>query len=843
MNDSDDAQVLVVNPSIGLVKVAYPTTILVGHSVAYTCTVRNTGDVALGDVELDDNQFPWLDMTPDSGDVDRDGLLDRQETWVYRLVVKALNEDTINIATISGQPCDAAGRAYPGIDRVSAEAQASVDVIAPAIDIVKTVSPTIVYAGDLVTYTIEVVNSGDVPLVDVDLLDDQCAELVPSDGGNDALLMPGETWRYQCRAHPLADVVNVAQVSAQPSDSAGNPYSSMNRVSAEDSASVDVVAPGIAIGKGASRPVVLAGEDVTYHYVITNTGDVPLADVSLVDDRCQAIDPVGGDRDQDGLLDVGEAWTYTCDAVLTEDTLNTARASGQPSDGGGQPLPGIHREGAEATAFVRVIDPQIDVIKTAYPLRLYAGETVTYSYRLEASGDVPLRDVTLTDDMCAGVEMLDGDDDFDGLLDPGEIWNYRCTQTLRVDTINTAVATGQPCDTDGRAFAGIEPVTDTAEATVDVIEPECAELFPHEGFEEPLSTRWYTTPGVSRSTARAQNGSYSLKMGDGILDNERAAVAFVVPTEAEILTLSFFWSAQSTEYQRGQDQLIVYVTNPDGDIVAEVARLDARDQQVSWQLAARDLRPYAEQAYGLLFECVTNSSRPTVFYLDNLEVKLCSFDLPFGCAVLDYYFHEEYNDAAMSQWRWDLGSGSYAIDDSVITLRPEDDDVNRFPVFWTNDAFPLRENFVFEARFRFNNITPYGTTVGIGAKYYYGARYYEGSEPPPEIENILSIHHLDTGYWVALMEQKLWQGDVTDESWHTVQLIRREYTWILKVDGQLVGEVRSTTNPRSLYIGNPAIERFDGDWTYLNVDYLRVTACMGQGIVQVWEPLVLNQTP
>jgi hypothetical protein len=76
-----------------------------------------------------------------------------------------------------------------------------------------------------------------------------------------------------------------------------------------------------------------------------------------------------------------------------------------------------------------------------------------------------------------------------------------------------------------------------------------------------------------------------------------------------------------------------------------------------------------------------------------------------------------------------------------------------------------------------------------------------------------------------------------------MMLFRREYAWILRVDGVEVGSVRSTINPRSLFIGNPAIQRWDGDWTHLDVDYVRVTACMGQGIVQIWQPVILNQSP
>jgi uncharacterized repeat protein (TIGR01451 family) len=863
VEDSDSAFVEVIRPDIELTKVAYPTVILAGETVVYTCTVRNSGDVPLSDVNLEDSQCTPMTAIRSPVAGDGDDLLNSGETRTYRCEAP-LYEDSVNTAIASGQPSDVTGNPYPGIARVSAEDSAMVAVIAPAIDVSKTATPTVLYAGDMVTYLIEIYNTGDVPLLDVDLVDDRCSELVyidgegreragqrpASHGRSSGLLLPGASWRYRCLAQPLADTVNTVSVSAQPGDAQGQAIERIARVSAEDSAAVRVVDPGIALAKSASRPVVTVGEVVTYTFTVTNTGDVPMVSVSLIDDRCADLVRID-DEPAASVLDVGEVWRYRCQATLTQDTLNIAQASAQPCDNEEgqdvcQPLPGIRPEVDEASAFVRAIDPQVTLIKLAQPLRLYAGEMVTYTYRLRNTGDVPLRDVTLVDDKCAAVELLEGD--VDGVLYPDQEWLYRCVQQVHFDTINTAVASGQPCEAGGGpgacdAFVGIGPVSATATAAVDVIEPECVEVFPPESFEQELSTRWYTSSGVRRTTDRAQSGQYSLRMGDGLLDRERAEVAFILPDELTLFSLSFFWSVETTEYQYGQDQLIVYLQNASGDIIAEVARLDARDRRMTWHLAARDLLPWADQAYGLVFECVTNSSRPSVFYVDNISLRLCSFDLPYGCALLDYYFHDEFNDSALGAWQYDLGGGTHSVTDSVISLRPENDNVDRFPVFWTNEAFPLRESFLFEARFRFSNITPYGTTVGIGSKYYYGARYYEGNEPPPQIENILSIHHLDSGYWVSLMGEKLWLGDVDEETWRTVQLIRREYTWILRVDGEEVGSVRSTINPRSLFIGNPAIQRWDGDWTYLDVDYLRVTACMGQGIVRVWQPLVLNQSP
>ena len=50
--------------------------------------------------------------------------------------------------------------------------------------------------------------------------------------------------------------------------------------------------------------------------------------------------------------------------------------------------------------------------------------------------------MSVTDDKCSPVTFSGGDTDHDNVLDVGETWTYRCSATLDVDTLNTAVAKG-----------------------------------------------------------------------------------------------------------------------------------------------------------------------------------------------------------------------------------------------------------------------------------------------------------------------------------------------------------------------------------------------------------------
>jgi hypothetical protein len=358
----DTAQVLVIEPGIGLTKTASASPVLPGTDVTYTFVVTNPGDVGLDVVgPVDDQCSP---LTYVSGDANGNGLLDgansaAPESWTYTcsrpigMPTPPATADT-NHAYVRG--IDPLGNSY------IATATAEVRVIDPAIHLVKTVSSTLVPAGTAVTFGFAVTNAGTSPvaaddvLAQVSLVDvsnptqSSCQHptLVAKEGGNqDAFLdrVPAETWRYQCTATITAPTSDVALVTAR----GGTQHGLNVAVLAASSAYVQPFHPSIAVTKAASPTRILGSGDVTYTYTVRNTGDVPLADVAarISDDTCSPLAYVSGDANGNGLLDTpqsifessaDETWTFRCTTSVDATTTNTVTAIGRPADGAGAPL-------------------------------------------------------------------------------------------------------------------------------------------------------------------------------------------------------------------------------------------------------------------------------------------------------------------------------------------------------------------------------------------------------------------------------------------------------------------------------------------------------------------------
>lgn len=197
---------------------------------------------------------------------------------------------------------------------------------------------TVAHPGETVNFTVSTANGGagacDITAATVSLVlpDGTNVTLVsgadfPADGSGDTTYAPVP---YVVRAADEVELgggmVVLAFVTASgtlldvpPPLPGGSPASITKEIT------VDVVNPAIAVVKTPSTSAAEPGDEVTYSYAVSNTGDVPLSSVSAADDKCSPVVFVGGD-DGNGVLDVGEVWDYECSVTLTETTTNVVNA-------------------------------------------------------------------------------------------------------------------------------------------------------------------------------------------------------------------------------------------------------------------------------------------------------------------------------------------------------------------------------------------------------------------------------------------------------------------------------------------------------------------------------------
>lgn len=332
------------------------------------------------------------------------------------------------------------------------------------IDLVKNVHPDYVVAPtQVVAYTFNVVNPGGSPVTNVQVVDDACGPLVFEGGdanGND-LLEAGEVWMYACERTYQWDVpmtfTNEAMVTGV--DLIGNPVTDV------DTAVVTVV--GVNVEKIADTEVACTGDEVTYTLVTRIRNGVPgieLRDLEVVDDKCGPLAMVGGDTNNDGLLQFGEEFTNRCVLVLTETTTNVATDSATAWFV--DPGTGEERE-IGPVAFtnqvvVEVVRPDIDVAIDGGVQTVTEGDTVVYALSVTNIGTTAIE--TLTADHSAQPDCNAGAVN----LAPGEVFTSQCrvadVQMSFVDTIAVLAEAGPGCSS---VFA--------AEVRINVVprQPDC----------------------------------------------------------------------------------------------------------------------------------------------------------------------------------------------------------------------------------------------------------------------------------------------------------------------------------------------------------------------------------
>ena len=307
----------------------------VGSTVTWTYVVSNTGNVPLTAIEVTDN-IPGVTPVYVSGDTNANDALDLTESWLFQATGIAVAGQYANIGTVTGTP--------PAGPNVTDEDPSHYFGVLPGIAIKKytngedadTPTGPVLLVGSTVTWTYQVSNTGNVPLSAVNVTDN-IAGVIPTyisgDTNGNTLLDLDELWLFRATGTAVAgQYANIGTVTGTPPTGPA--------VTDEDPSHYFGALPGIAIKKYTNGedadtptgPTLTEGDTVTWTYIVSNTGNVPLTAVTVTD-NIPGVTPtyVSGDTNSDNVLDLDEVWLFRAEGTaIVGQYANIGTARGTP---------------------------------------------------------------------------------------------------------------------------------------------------------------------------------------------------------------------------------------------------------------------------------------------------------------------------------------------------------------------------------------------------------------------------------------------------------------------------------------------------------------------------------
>ncbi|MFE6748034.1 GEVED domain-containing protein [Kitasatospora purpeofusca] len=447
-------------PALTMEKKADPATVAkAGELVVYTFTLTNTGNVTLTDLAVTETSFTGTGGTPEvdcpGGPLTPGAVL----TCTARYAATQADIDAgriDNTATATGTP--PAGLTPP----VSPESGTTVTAPPrPHLTLRKTAAETgTLQVGEILHYSFEITNTGNVTITDA-RVDETAftgrgtAPRTTCPAAADSLA-PGAV--VTCTAEYTVVQADVDAGSIENTAAAtGTPPGRRPPLTSPPS-STDVPftpLPSLAVEKSADRQQLVAGETLTYSYLVTNTGNVTLTGVTVTEGTFTGTGPLSPIDCPEGARSLEPGRVVTCTATYTVTQAdvdagridNAATATGTPPDGG---TPVTSPPGG--TTVLTDPRPALTVVKSSDRQQLAVGERITYTFAVTNTGNVTLTGVGVSETEWTGsgpAPQITCPDAAKSLA-PGAQVLCTATHTVTQDDAdrgivrNTATATGTP---------------------------------------------------------------------------------------------------------------------------------------------------------------------------------------------------------------------------------------------------------------------------------------------------------------------------------------------------------------------------------------------------------------
>ncbi|MDX9848796.1 MAG: hypothetical protein RBT74_17590, partial [Tenuifilaceae bacterium] len=381
------------DPGINITKDADQSSVnAAGNIITYTINVQNIGNTTLTGVSVNDPLLANLDCDAAEGLQAAGFIIAIGGTLTCTGTYAVTQSDIDNNGGGDGD-IDNTATADSNQTEEDAASETVLIVRNPLINIEKSSTTiSIITAGQVVPYTFVVTNVGNTTLNNVVVTDPKCDATPAYQGGDDGdgKLQINEIWNYSCNHTVTQDEINAG----------GNLYNMATADSDESDPDTDDFnipisqLPALTIDKTATPTNYdSVGDVISYSYLVTNSGNVTLYNISVVDDKATVTCP----DTSAGLAPLGQI-TCTASYIITQGDLDGGVVTNvaYATDGKTDSLIDTETVNAEQ-------DPLLSIVKSGTFVDGNAdgyadvGETITYTFTVKNEGNMTLTNVTVTD--------------------------------------------------------------------------------------------------------------------------------------------------------------------------------------------------------------------------------------------------------------------------------------------------------------------------------------------------------------------------------------------------------------------------------------------------------------
>jgi len=467
----------------GVAGVGTPLDVEIGDTVTYCISVRNPSTVDVTNVVVTDPQAP-ASFNGAVGTLAADG---GEDTVQFDLAVTDATPTT-NTASANGQGPNGALPEVMDPAEINPSAPAE-----PRLEIVKTVlagpmatcpsfadgvagvgTPLDVEIGDTVTYCISVRNPSTVDVTNVVVTDPQAPA---SFDGAVGTLTPGTSNTVQFDLPVTGDTPATNTASAN-GEGPGGPVPEVTDVAeinpAQPPAAISLVKTVVADGVECANAVEgtdefvlgVTGDAITWCFVVTNSGQVPLTNVLFADAPAGIADRNLLDGVIPPVLSIGESISFSLAGTIPEDGVdNVANVSADPSDDAGVAIPDAGEVTDENAAAINetsiellkkvVQGPNGDCAVAEDLITVNQGTDVTYCFTVTNTGGVHVLVTEVNDDTLSMAVALPTAEQ---IIAPGTSVTVSMEAVATGDIVNVASIDGVPVLPGGEPFPDPPPL-------------------------------------------------------------------------------------------------------------------------------------------------------------------------------------------------------------------------------------------------------------------------------------------------------------------------------------------------------------------------------------------------